>query len=69
MDGLGRVKVPAAIVVGADDPTVPDCKKQKLLCPRAEYFEIRRSGHMCIVDQAEEFNRTMWNFLENHSPS
>ena len=65
---ISGVRVPVAIVAGEDDPTLPYCKEQKQLLPAAEFYEIKTSGHMCIMDQAEEFNSIMWNFLTRHNP-
>jgi len=63
---LRTVKVPVAMVSGTDDPTLPYIREHKKYCPQAEYYEIPKSGHVCTMDQAEEFNRIMARFLRKH---
>ncbi len=66
---LKDVKMPVAILVGDNDPTLPYCEEQQRCCPQAEYHVVENSGHMCVMDQAEEFNKITLEFLKTHSPT
>jgi len=66
-DRIAEAKVPTAIIVGDGDPTLPYCEQHHRLCPQAEYSVIKNSGHFCIIDQAEVFNRKALSFLCNNS--
>jgi 3-oxoadipate enol-lactonase len=63
---LGEIKAPTLVITGSRDGTVsPD--RQKILVqgiPSASQVIIPEAGHAVSVDQAEQFNRTLLDFLK-----
>jgi pimeloyl-ACP methyl ester carboxylesterase len=63
---LGEIKAPTLVISGAEDTTVtPD--RQKLLAegiPGAHQVIIPQAGHAVSVEQAEQFNRILLEFLK-----
>jgi pimeloyl-ACP methyl ester carboxylesterase len=62
---LREIKVPTLVVTGAEDSTVSPAR-QKLLAqgiPAALQVIIPMAGHAVSVDQAEQFNRALVEFL------
>jgi len=62
---LGRVRCPTLIVAGDRDTTVPLALKHELqaLLPGSILRVIADSGHATPIDQPEEFNRVVLEFL------
>ena len=63
---LGLIKAPTLVVTGADDSTVRPAR-QKLLVqgiPWARQVLIQDAGHAVSVDQAEQFNQALLDFLK-----
>ena len=62
---LGRIKAPTLVVTGADDSTVSPAR-QRLLAqgiPGARQVVIPQAGHAVSVDQPEQFNQALLEFL------
>ncbi len=63
---LREINVPTLVVTGADDSTVSPAR-QKLLVdgiPGARQVVILHAGHAVGVDQAEQFNQVLLEFLK-----
>jgi pimeloyl-ACP methyl ester carboxylesterase len=63
---LGLIKVPTLVITGADDSTVSPAR-QKLLVQGirgARQVVIPDAGHAVSVDQAEQFNQALLEFLK-----
>jgi pimeloyl-ACP methyl ester carboxylesterase len=65
---LAALDIPSAVVAGDGDDTLPYCKLQHAAVPKSELFILKDSGHFCYMDQAENFNRFLWDFLERNAP-
>jgi 3-oxoadipate enol-lactonase len=66
-DRITESRTPTAIIVGDSDPTLPYCEEHHNLCPQAEYWIIKASGHFCIIDQAQDFNQNALSFLQRNT--
>jgi 3-oxoadipate enol-lactonase len=64
---LGSIQVPVLIVAGAEDPLIPERQLQVMQkgIRQARLTVIRQSGHLVNLEQTEEFNRSVGQFLEN----
>jgi 3-oxoadipate enol-lactonase len=62
-DRLPTVRRPVLVVVGAEDPTLPQCEEEGRLTAGAEYVVIENSAHLCNLDQPAHFNQVVLNFL------
>jgi pimeloyl-ACP methyl ester carboxylesterase len=63
---LRQIKVPTLVITGADDSTVSPAR-QKLLVEGiagARQVVIPQGGHAVTVDQAEQFNQALLEFLK-----
>jgi 3-oxoadipate enol-lactonase len=62
---LRSVKVPALVLVGAEDKLTPPEEARKLagLIAGAEYAEIPLAGHLSNLENPEAFNRALIGFL------
>ena len=68
LDEFKKIAVPVSMIAGDGDPTLPYCLEQHSYLPNAEFTVISNSGHMCIIDQAEDFNKIMSAFMHKHTP-
>ena len=62
---LHEIQAPTLVVTGADDSTVSPAR-QKLLAqdiPWSRQVIIQNAGHAVSVDQAEQFNQALVEFL------
>jgi len=66
---LGRIRAPTLVVAGLEDTVVPLRAKEELASgiPGARLITIPRSGHATPTDQPVMFNRTLLDFLRQHS--
>ena len=64
-DRLNEINTPTLVVAGELDKTVPMSAKRELAdcIPGARLVVIPGSGHATPIDAAEEFNRTLLDFL------
>jgi len=62
---LSGIKVPALVLVGADDAlTPPDCARSLAQAiPGAELAVIPEAGHLSSLENPREFNRLLLDFL------
>jgi 3-oxoadipate enol-lactonase len=63
---LGEIRLPAVVVAGADDPGAgPDVARgihDRIV--GSKLCVIEQASHLCNVEQAEGFNRTLADFIE-----
>ena len=66
VDRLGEINIPVLLLVGEYDEARPETMSriQKLL-PNAKLAIIEDAAHMSMVDQPEEFNRIVREFLNS----
>ncbi len=64
---LKQIHVPTLVVTGAEDSTVPQTRQKKLAeaIPGAVQKVIAHAGHAAPVDQPEEYNRILLEFLKS----
>ncbi len=62
---LDRIKAPTLLITGDRDAVVPRGCQQQLVrgIRKVQWHIVRDSGHATPVDQPEEFNKTVLNFL------
>ncbi len=62
---LPNVRVPSLVITGSIDKITPPALGLEIagLIPDAEYQEIQNASHLSNLDQPEEFNRVVWEFL------
>jgi 3-oxoadipate enol-lactonase len=62
---LGQIKVPTLVIHGTDDPLVPPINGQRLAqrIPGAQLIVYPQTGHIPIIERADEFNRDVLAFL------
>ena len=66
IDGLATIKVPALIIVGADDqPFLAPCEYMAKKIPGARLEVIPNAGHSSNLDQPALFNRVLSDFLHS----
>jgi pimeloyl-ACP methyl ester carboxylesterase len=65
---LSRVSVPACIVAGDGDDSLPYCEAQARLIPNVKLHVVKNSGHFCYMDQPELFNDFLKGFLAANPP-
>jgi 3-oxoadipate enol-lactonase len=63
---LPNVGVPSLIITGSLDKITPPALGLEIagLIPNAEYHEIENASHLSNLDQPEEFNRVVMEFLK-----
>jgi len=62
---LQQIKVPTLVITGAGDNTVTPARQELLAqgIPSARQVVIPQAGHAVSVDQPEQFNRVLLDFL------
>jgi 3-oxoadipate enol-lactonase len=65
-DILPNIRVPSLVITGSLDKITPPALGLEIagLIPNAEYFEIQNASHLSNLDQPEEFNRVVLEFLK-----
>jgi len=66
VDQLEKINAPTLIIHGEDDKVIP-VEEAKLLhqkIPNSELIIFPRCGHATIIEKAQEFNKTVIEFLE-----
>jgi pimeloyl-ACP methyl ester carboxylesterase len=63
---LAGIRVPTLLIAGADDRTAPASVLERMAqkIPGAEYVLLAGCGHLGPLDQPEEFNQALREFLE-----
>jgi len=66
-ENLERINIPVLIIIGEHDMLTPieNSNKMKTLIPNSKLEVIKKAGHISSMENAEEFNRVLDNFL-NH---
>ncbi|MEV3860967.1 alpha/beta fold hydrolase [Streptomyces sp. NPDC050095] len=69
-DSLAAARVPALVVVGADDVYTPVAEAESIaaLVPDATLCVIEKAGHLPGAEQPERFNAALLAFLRTHCP-
>lgn len=67
---LPSLRVPALVIVGEHDPGTPLAMAQAIHrhLPGSELAVIRDAAHISNVEQPDEFNRLVLDFLSRHTP-
>lgn len=65
---LREIKVPTLIMHGADDKLVPPANANLLAqhIPGSELILIKDSAHIFFIEEFEEFNKSLLDFLRRH---
>jgi 3-oxoadipate enol-lactonase len=63
---LKEIRRPALVIVGEDDPGTPVGMAREIhaALPVAELAILRSASHLSAIEQAEEFNRVLLDFLD-----
>lgn len=63
---LGAITVPALVIVGAEDRSLPPKLSRRLsrALPAAQLVEVPAAGHLSALEQPEAVNRAMIAFLD-----
>ena len=64
---VSRIEAPTLVVTGDEDAIVPPENSRRLAAsiPGARLTIIEGAGHMVFIERAEEFNRAVFEFLED----
>lgn len=62
---LENIKIPTKIIVGSDDISRPvyESKEMTSLIPNSQLHIIKDAGHICNMEQPDEVNKILYNFL------
>jgi 2-hydroxy-6-oxonona-2,4-dienedioate hydrolase len=65
---LASVQAPTLVIHGRDDRTVPFENGLRIvsIIPDSRLLVLNRCGHWAQLEHAEEFNRTVMDFIANH---
>jgi 3-oxoadipate enol-lactonase len=68
---LGQISVPALVIAGTKDKNAPApmVKKMASFIPNATYVELEGVGHLVALEQPNEFNAILGDFLRIASPA
>ena len=63
---LGKLDIPTALIFGEEDQLCPPeyHHAMKGLIPHAKLFGIRKSGHMVMIEQTNQFNKALEEWLK-----
>jgi pimeloyl-ACP methyl ester carboxylesterase len=63
---LSQISVPTLILVGREDPITPvaDSEKMQQQIPGSELVVIENASHVSNIEQPEQFNRALREFLD-----
>lgn len=66
---LPEIRVPTLLVAGSDDRTAPASVMERMAAkiPAAEFVMLAGCGHLGPMDQPEEFNEALREFLERRA--
>lgn len=64
---LAEIDVPTLIIHGAEDQIIPlsEARAMREAIPDAELVVIPEAGHLANLEQPEDFNAAVWDFLES----
>lgn len=65
---LRTIRLPSLLIYGQDDTRAPAGVAAELhgAIPRSDLVQLPGAGHVCNVDAAEQFNKTLRRFLQEH---
>jgi 3-oxoadipate enol-lactonase len=68
-DRLKEISCPALVIVGEEDPGTPVAMAREIhaALPGAQFAILRSASHLSNVEQPEEFNRVLLDFLDKAS--
>jgi 3-oxoadipate enol-lactonase len=68
---LGKIAVPTLVLAGTKDKNAPApmVKKMASFIPNATYVELEGVGHLVALEQPDEFNAVLGDFLRMASPA
>src|SRR3954452_5922649 len=68
---LGQICVPALVIAGTKDKNAPApmVKKMASFIPNATYVELEGVGHLAPLEQPDEFNAVLNDFLRTATPA
>jgi 3-oxoadipate enol-lactonase len=68
LDRLGEIEIPTLIIVGEDDPGTPVDTSEAMhrRIPDSRLVVLPSAAHLSNVEQADAFNRTLLDFLQEH---
>jgi 3-oxoadipate enol-lactonase len=68
---LGGIAVPTLVIAGTKDRNAPApmMKKMASFIPNATYVELEGVGHLVALEQPDEFNAVLGDFLRTASPA
>jgi 3-oxoadipate enol-lactonase len=68
---LGQICVPTLVIAGTKDRNAPApmVKKMASFIPNATYVELEGVGHLAALEQPDEFNAVLGDFLRTASPA
>jgi 3-oxoadipate enol-lactonase len=66
---LPNVQIPSLVITGSLDKITPPALGLEIAgsIPNAEYHLIENANHLSNIDQPEEFNRVVWEFLKKEA--
>jgi pimeloyl-ACP methyl ester carboxylesterase len=66
---IHRINVPTLVIAGSDDRVVSPESSKRLSegIPNSRFKIIEETGHLLFIEKAEEFNRTVLDFLKEIS--
>jgi len=67
LDALPRLKVPALVVSGKEDHTLPSFHSQRMAqkLPNARHIEVSGAAHLVPLEAPDEANRLILDFLRD----
>lgn len=68
---LGQICVPALVIAGTRDNNAPAAMVKKMagFIPNATYVELEGVGHLAALEQPDEFNAVLNDFLRTATPA
>ncbi len=68
-DRLRQIEAPILVVVGDQDPGTPPAAAKRIhaAAPGSRYAEISPAAHLSNLEQPEQFNRVVGDFLESNA--
>jgi len=67
-EDLNKIKIPALLIWGNNDNVTPPFVAEEFnkLLPNSELHYIDKCGHAPMMEVPQEFNKILFNFLQNH---
>jgi len=68
-DRVSRIKAPTLVLTGSDDRVVSSESSKRLAeeIPNSRFITLEGTGHLLFIEQPEEFNKMVLNFLHEVS--